>query len=167
LSTFALEKMSIPLGIPRNGMPSLHMAWVILLWWNSRGLPRALRGALMLYLLLTVAATLGSGQHYLVDLVVSVPFALAVQSVASYALCNKSRRRTAVATGIGLTLAWLVLVRFGVPLALKSPVIPWALILATVSIASWLEIWMSRPDSVLPATENLSAGLPGLARSAR
>lgn len=32
LSTFALQKMSISTGIPRNGMPSLHVAWVVLLF---------------------------------------------------------------------------------------------------------------------------------------
>jgi hypothetical protein len=149
LSTFALQKMPLPLGIPRNGMPSLHMGWVVLLWWNSRGLPRALRAALIFYLFLTVIATLGSGQHYLVDLVVSLPFALAVQSVASYALPNKSRRIAAMVYGLGFTMAWLLLVRFGVSWALKSPVIPWTLILATTSVTLWLESWMSKRNSTL------------------
>jgi hypothetical protein len=147
LSTFTLQKMPLPLGIPRNGMPSLHMGWVVLLCWNSRGLPRALRATLILYLILTVIATLGSGQHYLVDLVVSLPFALAVQSGASYALPNKSRRMAALVSGLGFTAAWLLLVRFGVPWALQSPIIPWSLILATVSLAVWLESWMSQSSS--------------------
>jgi hypothetical protein len=146
LSTFVLQKMALPLGIPRNGMPSLHMGWVVLLWWNSRGLPRALRAALILYLLLTVIATLGSGQHYLVDLVVSLPFALTVQSVASYTLPNRSGRIAAIVSGLGFTMAWLLFVRFGVSLALKSPAIPWALILATTSITFGLESWMSKRD---------------------
>jgi len=149
LSTFALQKMPLPLGIPRNGMPSLHMGWVVLLWWNSRGLPRALRAALIFYLFLTVIATLGSGQHYLVDLVVSLPFALAVQSVASYALPNKSRRIAAMVYGLGFTMAWLLLVRFGVSWALKSPVVPWTLIVATTSITLWLESRMSKRNSTL------------------
>jgi hypothetical protein len=146
LSTFALQKIPLPLGIPRNGMPSLHMGWVVLLWWNSRGLPRALRAALFLYLLLTVTATLGSGQHYLVDLVVSLPFALAVQSVASYNLPNRSGRMAAMVSCVGLTMAWLLFVRFGISLALRSPAIPWTLILATTLITVWLERYMSKRD---------------------
>ena len=149
LSTFELQKMSLPLGIPRNGMPSLHMGWLVLLWWNSRGLPRALRAALIFYLFLTVIATLGSGQHYLVDLVVSLPFALAVQSVASYTLPNKPGRIAAMVSGLGFTMAWLLFVRFGVSWALKSPVIPWTLILATTSITFGLESWMSKRDLTL------------------
>jgi PAP2 superfamily len=146
LSAFPLQKMALPLGIPRNGMPSLHMGWVVLLWWNSRGLPRALRAGLVLYLVLTVIATLGSGQHYLVDLVVSLPFALTVQSVASYTFPNRSSRIAALVYGLGFTTSWLLLVRFGVPLALKSPVIPWTFIVATIFITLWLERGMSKCD---------------------
>jgi PAP2 superfamily len=160
LSTFTLEKMSIPLGVPRNGMPSLHMAWVVLLSWNSRGLPRAVRAFLVLYVCLTVVATLGSGQHYLVDLVVSLPFALAVQAAASYDLPNKSRRIASLVAGIGLTVAWLILVRFGVPWALKSPAIPWTLILATTSITVWLERWMAECNSTGADAKDLAVVLP-------
>lgn len=153
LSTFALEKMSIPPGIPRNGMPSLHVGWVVLLWWNSRGFPRALRATILIYVCLTVVATLGSGQHYLVDLVVSLPFALAVQAAASYALPERPRRITALVAGLAFTMAWLLVVRFGVPLVLKSPIIPWTLILITISITFWLESEMSKHSSVGVATE--------------
>lgn len=167
LSRFALQKMSIPPGIPRNAMPSLHVGWVMLLWWNSKRFPVALRAALLLYLFLTVVATLGNGQHYLVDLVVSLPFALTVQSAASYAIPNQSRRITAMIAGLGLTLSWLAMVRYGVPLALKSPVIPSTLMLATVSVTLWLEGWMSKSHSNHTAAENVSVGLPELAGSAR
>jgi PAP2 superfamily protein len=153
LPKFALEKMSISPGIPRNAIPSLHVGWVVLLCWNSRGLPRALRASLVLYLLLTVVATLGSGQHYFVDLVVSLPFALAVQSIASYALPLQSRR-TAMVAGIGFTAAWFLAIRFGVALALKSPAIPWMLVVATIVITLWLERNMSGQLSIASAAEN-------------
>ncbi len=164
LSTFVLQKMSLPTTIPRNAMPSLHVAWVVLLWWNSKRFPIALRAAVFLFLFMTVIATLGSGQHYLVDLVVSLPFALTVQSAASYAFpgqshANKSRRLTAVIVGLGLTMTWLVLVRFGVSFALKSPVIPWTLVLVTLSLTLWLENRMSRSSSTAATVEDV-AGLP-------
>jgi hypothetical protein len=157
LSTFVLQKIALPLDIPRNAMPSLHVGWVVLFWWNSRGFPRALRAAIVLYICLTVVATLGGGQHYLVDLVVSLPFVLAVQAAASYSLPNTTRRIAALAAGLGFTVAWLLLVRFGVSLALKSPIIPWTLLLATISITFWLESWMSEGNSVGAASE-LSVG---------
>jgi hypothetical protein len=145
LSTFILQTLPISTGIPRNAIPSLHVGWVVLLCWNSRGFPRLLRAALSFYLALTVIATLGSGQHYLVDLVVSLPFALTVQSTAAYIFVektssDKSRRILCITlTGLVLTAGWLMLVRFGVPLMLKSPAIPWTLIISTVSLTIWLE----------------------------
>jgi len=118
----------------------------VLLWWNSRKFPLALRAAGLLFVTLTVFATLGSGQHYLVDLVASLPFALTVQSVAS---CRTSKQRwgTAAAVGFGLTIAWLILVRHGVSFALLSPAIPWTLVLATVSITLSVRSWMSAEES--------------------
>jgi len=156
LLRLSLQKMSIPLDIPRNAMPSLHVGWALLLVWNSRGFPRTLRAVLVLYLLLTVVATLGAGQHYLVDLVVSLPFVLAVQAAASYALPNKSRRITALVAGLAFTAGWFFLVRFGVPLALEFPVIPWTLFLATASITIWLESRMLGTNSSSGAMDNAS-----------
>jgi hypothetical protein len=167
LSGFALQKVSLPLGIPRNAMPSLHVGWVVLLYWNSRGLPRTVRAALLLYLLLTVVATLGSGQHYLVDLVVSLPFVLAVQSIASFSHPDKSRRTAAMVAGLALTAAWLLLVRFGVPLALKSPIIPWTLMLATASVTLWLERRMLKRNSTGESVESVPVDLPSLLRDVR
>jgi hypothetical protein len=167
LSTFALQKMSISTGIPRNGMPSLHVAWVVLLFWNSRGLPRVLRAALLLYVLLTVFATLGSGQHYLVDLVVSLPFALAVQAAATFVLPSRARRTAAILAGVGLTVFWLVCVRFGVVLALKSPLIPWSLILLTASITFCIESHMAKRVESTLVNENSLVAPQNLAGSLR
>lgn len=143
LSCSMLTKMTIPTTIPRNAMPSLHVGWAVLLCWGCRKFPAGLRSAVLVFLILTVFATLGSGQHYLIDLVVSVPFALMVQAAAFLAFrdqssASKSELVIAALAGLGLTLAWLGVVRFGVELALKSPVIPWTLMLGTGSAALWL-----------------------------
>jgi hypothetical protein len=167
LSTFALQKMTISTAIPRNAMPSLHVAWVVLLLWNSKGLGRALRAALAVYLLLTVVATLGSGQHYFVDLVVSLPFALAVQATASYTLPNRSRRFTALIAGLAFTVTWLFLVRFGVFWALKSPAIPWSFIVITTFTTIWLHGTMLESASRHRTAENVSDWQGRLQPSAR
>ncbi len=158
LSRFALHKMSIAANIPRNAMPSLHVGWAMLLWWNSGGFPRLLRAALALYIVLTVVATLGSGQHYLVDLVVSLPFALAVQSVASGHFSKSRERINALVSGLVLTAAWLLLVRFGAHLALKSPIIPWGGALATSMFTFWLESRLSRATAISPSLVKTWAG---------
>jgi PAP2 superfamily len=154
LPRFVLGKMIIPTTIPRNAMPSLHVGWALLLVWNSRKFPVALRSVILIFLIFTVFATLGSGQHYLVDLIGSLPFALTVQAGAflvfrNESIASKSQLIIAALAGLALTLAWLAVVRFGVELALKTPLIPWTLVLATASAALWLRRWISEPDASL------------------
>src|ERR1700691_5590095 len=62
----------------RNAMPSLHTACVLLVWWNSKRLARWIRTIAMLFMILTVMATVGSCERSFVDLVVAFPFALMV-----------------------------------------------------------------------------------------
>lgn len=59
----------------RNCMPSMHLTWALLFWWYSRGWVRKL---MAFYVWVTVAATLGLGQHYWIDLIVAVPFTAAI-----------------------------------------------------------------------------------------
>jgi hypothetical protein len=60
---------------PANGFPSIHFSAALLIFWYARGLPwgRWIGG---FFLLLTFAATLGTGEHYLFDLIAAVPYAL-------------------------------------------------------------------------------------------
>ena len=60
---------------PRNCIPSLHLAWALLLFWYS---PRFLRIPTFLFVLITCATTPLSGEHYVIDLIVAVPFSAAV-----------------------------------------------------------------------------------------
>jgi len=64
----------------RNAIPSLHMAWVLLVWWNSKGLARWIRAIAFVFVALTILATMGTGEHYFIDLVVAFPFSLRVSA---------------------------------------------------------------------------------------
>jgi hypothetical protein len=124
----------------RNAIPSLHMAWVLLVWWNSRGLARWIRATALLFVVLTVMATLGTGEHYFIDLVVAFPFSLMVQALCSYSQPFRSgARRNAFLFGTFVTLIWLALLSFSTTIFWSSPVVPWALTVATVapSILLW------------------------------
>ncbi|HXW13216.1 MAG TPA: phosphatase PAP2 family protein, partial [Terriglobia bacterium] len=158
LPGFALRKMSLPTIIPRNAMPSLHLGWATLLYWNSKGFPRVLRAALLVFLLLTVIATLGGGQHYFVDLVVSLPFVLAVQSATSLGGQNRIRHLAAMMVGLALTFGWLLMVRLGLGLAMISPVIPWSLILLTCGATFWFRNWSSSVDVNVEKSPTLPPG---------
>lgn len=118
----------------RNAIPSLHMTWVLLVWWNSRGLARWVRAIAAVFVALTVLATLGIGEHYFIDLVVAFPFSLMVQALCSYSLpFREGERRNAFLIGTLETLVWLALLSFAVNIFWSSPVVPWGMIAATVS----------------------------------
>ena len=130
---------TLPAKGARNAIPSLHMAWVLLIWWNSRGLARWIRGVALAFVIFTVLATLGIGEHYFVDLVVAFPFALMVQSLCLYPLpFQHGCRRAAFLFGTLATLAWMAAVSFATPLFWISPVIPWAMVIATIFVSSLL-----------------------------
>ncbi|WP_199820156.1 phosphatase PAP2 family protein [Streptomyces sp. NRRL S-475] len=65
---------------PRNCMPSLHTAWAVAIFVHTRRAPRPLRFAGTFWLVVTLAATLGFGYHYGVDLVAGVVFALTIEA---------------------------------------------------------------------------------------
>src|SRR6266849_2889708 len=128
---------TVPLKGARNAIPSLHMAWALLVWWNSKGLTRWIRVIALAFVIFTVLATLGTGEHYFVDLVVAFPFAVMVQGLCLYPLPFKSgSRRVAFLFGAFASLAWMALISFATPLLWISPVIPWAMVIATVSVSS-------------------------------
>jgi Domain of unknown function (DUF5933)/PAP2 superfamily len=65
---------------PRNCMPSMHTAWALAVFIHSRHGPRWLRMGGTLWLVCTVAATLGFGYHYGVDLVAGAVLCLTVEA---------------------------------------------------------------------------------------
>ena len=142
-----LELVPVNAGIPRNAIPSLHMAWAMLLYWNTKGLSRGLRTFLAVYAVMTVVSTLGTGEHYFVDLVAGVPFALAVQAVVSPDGKAEGRRRAVTAgLGLGLTVFWLLLVRFGVRWMLVSPILPWSLVVVS-GVGVWrIKAWFDESE---------------------
>ena len=125
---------------PRNAMPSLHLGWVLLVWWNSRGLARWIRAIAMMFVVLTAMATIGTGEHYFVDLVVAFPFSLMVQALCTYSLPFRTgERKTAFLFGTFVTLIWLALLSFSTGIFWSSPIVPWTMVLATVgsSVFFW------------------------------
>lgn len=65
----------------RNCMPSMHLAWALLIARNARSW--RLRALLWPYVVIVAIATLASGEHYLVDLLAAIPYAALVQWSAS------------------------------------------------------------------------------------
>ena len=141
LSPFSLERshnlLQIPLDVARNAMPSLHMAWALLIWLEARALPRPFRTVALAYMLLTPIIVLALGEHYLVDIVVAIPFSLLVESlcVDSQPIASSVRRRAAV-TGTLITAGWLLLLRFGTPIFISSSIASWIFVIGSTGISA-------------------------------
>jgi len=139
LAQIAVQPMTVP-DAARNCMPSLHLAGALAIWWNSRHWSRWGRLLAGLFLWTTVFSTLALGEHYLVDLVVAVPFTLIFQAAWTVSVpFAQPVRRWPLVVGASLTFAWFVALRYGLRLFLISPVISWSLILLSVGWCLMLE----------------------------
>ncbi len=78
-----------------NGVPSVHMSSALLVFWFLRPWHWG-RYVGLAFLVLTVLATLGSGQHYFFDLLTAVPYAVTVCWLASGQLQSEYSRGPAI-----------------------------------------------------------------------
>lgn len=129
----------LPVGAPRNGMPSLHAAWAVLIWLNARPLPPRLRIAFRVFAAMNLLATVGlHDAHWVTDLVVGAPLAIAVQALCATAP-EQRRARFAVATAsFLLVVAWFAALWWGIPLFAALPGLSWAAVLATLAAVAAL-----------------------------
>lgn len=147
----SIRPLMSPVTVPRNAMPSLHFAWALLIWFNTRTFSRSVRVLAGVYVLLTALATLGTGEHYFADLVVALPFSLLVQAILQWRTRSTLNRIAMAACGL-LTALWICLLRFAVSVFWLTPVVPWLLVAATVGGCLLLESRLMRqaknPDQV-------------------
>ncbi len=143
----------------QNAIPSLHMAWVLLAWWYSRGLSVVERSIALTFVMFTAFATLGTGEHYFVDLVVAYPFSVMIQSLCAFSLrWNQRERLTSALYGLLTTLAWFIALRYAPKLFWVSPLVPWFCCAATVASALFVH-WRleAAADAVVPQPRESAA----------
>ncbi len=145
ISAADLHPVELDSAFPRNAMPSLHVAWALLVFWVWRS--SRWRWMVLAYLLLTILATLGGGEHYLVDLAGAFPFALTV-----WALCGTpwlpERAMTLVISVLALLL-WIAVIRFKPELLYSSTAIPWLLSALLIGGSSFTASRLTICSSVL------------------
>jgi PAP2 superfamily len=126
---------------PRNCLPSFHLAGALALFWNMRRRNFWLSATLAGYSFLTILATLGTGQHYLVDLIASPALLLVAQAICSRV--THPIRWLAVTAGGVVTVGWVLAVRFGLLLRMPSAALVWSVaamcILVAVALTEKLE----------------------------
>ena len=119
----------------RNGMPSMHFGWALALWLMAQFQSRTTRWIYLVNLGLMIFTTLGLGEHYLIDLVVAVPFVLALLAMCVDTLSwQDPLRYRSFLVGIGLYLAWLVALRFGIGIFMAVPGLSWLCIIISTAI---------------------------------
>lgn len=126
--------------VARNGAPSMHLGWAMILWLLAHlaEAPRW-RAFFAIVVGLTVIATLGKGEHYAIDLVVAVPFVVGVLGLCSHRLEWNSRSRfLAIALGFGVWVSWVILLRTSIVTFVAHPPLAWLAVIATIFVSMWL-----------------------------
>jgi len=94
---------------------------------------------------LTALATMGLGEHYFIDLVVALPFTVAMTAATTSSVPMVStERRLALFGGGALTMIWLVLLRSGINWTHVLPAFSWTIVVATMVVSIALEQRLAR-----------------------
>jgi len=110
-----------------NAMPSMHMTWALLVWWSAWELGPVALGIASAVVGFTGLATLGSGEHYLIDLIVAVPLAMAVNGIYR-------RSWSRAIAGVAMVVGWTVYLRMGLWTGVAAT-LHWMLIAVTLVVA--------------------------------
>ena len=131
---------------PRNAVPSMHLVCALLIFWTVHRLSGWAYLVSAAYLVLTILATLGLGEHYVVDLLAAVPYALTLEAVcAQRAFANRASRKQALTVGLALTVLWIAGLRFA-PVLFQSAAFAWPAALFTV-VVCWVSHCRLAPAS--------------------
>jgi hypothetical protein len=146
-------------GHARNAMPSMHFAWALLIFLYMRGVGGGARFYSAAYLFLVACATLGLGEHYLMDLVVASPLVLLIRALCAAGLerANADRLR-AGAAGLAMVAFWIAAIRVG-------PALPPPLVIGLTGITLAASFWLERALARAEERANMAALAPAEAQN--
>jgi hypothetical protein len=137
------------------------MAWVLLAFWYSQKLSALERSITFAFVVFTACSTLGTGEHYFIDLIVAFPFALFMQALCATSLpWSDKRRQLSFFCGLFATLGWFVALRFGLKFFWLSPLIPWICCAVTVAATEFLRMPLSEVVTSAATSRTLAKPLP-------
>ncbi|MGO3327017.1 MAG: DUF5933 domain-containing protein [Gordonia sp. (in: high G+C Gram-positive bacteria)] len=136
-------------GIARNCMPSLHTAWATCILLHGLRGSAASKVFGSVWFVCTVAATLGFGFHYAIDILAGVVFTLTLEAALTRPEIGWTRLRMGVVAGGATVFAGLLLVTrlAAVPLS-TSGAGGAVLLLAPVLIMAIAFLFVERPELV-------------------
>lgn len=124
----------------RNGVPSLHFGWSFAVWLLALGMQsRFLKWGCGLLAMLMIFATLALGEHYLLDLVVAVPFVVGVMGLTVRGIPWAAPARVRLlAVAWGAYVLWMLVLLWGYRLALSVDGLIPGLSIATLGASAWV-----------------------------
>ena len=147
-TAFPFPRTSTIYNTARNAMPSLHTAWVLMAFLTTRGMSLPIRLTTAIIAIGTMIATLGSGEHYLTDLVVSCPFVLTIRALCAIELpWTASDRGGSIFIGAALVLVWGLAVRGAIEPSAIYGLVPAAMV-ATVVVSAWCERRLAQAEAL-------------------
>lgn len=131
--TFDVRAVELHLIAPRNGMPSLHAAWALMIWFVAGGAGPLVRNVLRVFAGLNLAATMGAEDaHWITDIIVAVPMTVAVCAAVMATMPWRGIRLATVVVGTALTAAAMGVLVSGVPVFRAMPWLSWLVVAVTV-----------------------------------
>ncbi len=138
--------------VARNCMPSGHTAWALALAWSSAPLrSRVLRCLIWVFAGFNLLYALSAGAHYMVDLIVAVPFALAARAAA-----RSEWRSPGFIAGAALLIGWMALLRFSVGVLQLTPAVPYALTGGTLALCYFCSRFKDLRPTPAPDVERVT-----------
>lgn len=136
ISTLVIKPLPAPL-VHRNCMPSLHVAWALLCLLQARHSFLWIRGLAVIYVVCTIVAILAFGFHYAIDIIVAVPFVLAVHAASYLDIPFSGIRKQAIFWGTMWTFGWIATLKWA-SWILYSSISFWLLTMACIVHCAWL-----------------------------
>jgi hypothetical protein len=151
----------------RNAVPSLHVTWAALALLACRGRSMLASILMSVFLAFTILATLGLGEHYLVDLIVAAPFLLVVRAASSIKVSSFSPERLGgLVVGSALLALWVWHIRSGSLLGVSSSFVM-VFSLVTVGLSAWLELTLFRAEKRVPGAAPFATSETALREGAK
>lgn len=148
-----------PSFLPHNGMPSLHMAWILAVYYSLYRFykPKPYYKYIALILIvLTALSAFSEGCHYLIDLIIAIPFTLAI---LAFTMVEAPRKWRLVSAFFGTiaTMGWLCLFKYSITTALRMPTLTLVLLVLTDIVSIYLANVMcqkAEKNQQLPPTQD-------------
>lgn len=134
----------------RNGVPSLHFGWSLAAWLLALTMQsRLLKWGCGLLAVSMVFATLALGEHYLLDLVIAVPFVVGVMGLTVRGVpWSAPARLRLLMVAWGIYISWMVLLIWAYRLALGVEGLVLGLSVLTIASCVWVMHDLMRAVSV-------------------